>query len=400
MQPRNGCWPSHSAVVSSETTRRPAFHLLGVALLAFVVLGLANESLGVAWPSMRDEFSRPLSDLGLLLAFGSLGYLGASGGYGWAHRRTGTGALLVLGSALLCAGLAGVALASHWALVVVSVVSLGIGGGLTDTGINAHAALTFDLRSINLLHGAYGVGATVGPLVITASLTSGFLWRGGYGLVAALQLVVLTTIWARRQSWAEARIEPDEAGPAGGRAQRSVMLLFFFLYTGVEVAAGQWAFTLLTEGRGLSTGAAGIWVAAYWGGLTAGRLGFGVTGHRLRASAILQGSLITALVGVAILWLDPAGLGFVGLPLAGLGFAAVFPTLVSLTPARIGRARSTSSIGYQLASASLGAASVPWVLGVFAENMGIDALGPGLFIAVVTLGVVYMASERSARRPT
>jgi fucose permease len=380
--------------VSKQVSPRPVLGLLILTFLAFVVLGMAHESLGVAWPSMRAALGRPVSDLGLLIAFSSLGYLLASAGYGWAHRRTGTGALLVLGAALLGIGLVAMALASGWAVVVVASVFLGLGGGLTDTGINAHAALSFDLGSINLLHGAYGVGATIGPLIVTISLTSGFRWRGGYGLVAGLQVLVLAMIWMRRGSWAEGEgALDDEPGSVGRRPQMWTMLALFFLYTGVEVAAGQWAFTLLTEGRGMSPGPAGIWVATYWGGLTAGRLGLGVIGRRLSPSRTLNGSLLVALVGLAVLWWDPAGAGVVGLPIAGLGLAAVFPTLVAVTPTRMGRMRSTSSIGRQLAAASLGAASIPWLLGIVAEAYGLVVLSPGLFIAGVALAVVHVVGS-------
>ena len=380
--------------MTKPLSARPALGVLSVALFAFVVLGMAHESLGVAWPSMRAEFDRPISDLGMLLAFSSTGYLIASGFYGWAHRRAGTGALLMVGSSLVCLGLAGVSLGRGWPIVAAAALSMGLGGGLIDTGLNAHAALSFDLRSINLLHGAYGIGATLGPLVMTASLSAGFLWRGGYGLVAVLQLLVIAALWATRGSWAEDAGDDDRGlePPAGSMW---LMIVLFFLYTGVEVAAGQWAFTLLTEGRGMTTGAAGIWVATYWGGLTVGRLGFGVIRNELRASSILNGSIVTALAGLLIIWLDPGGIGFAGLPIAGLGLAAIFPTLVSLTPGRIGREKSTSSIGYQLAAASLGAASIPWALGIVAEASGVLALGPGLFVAGLVLAAVHLAGNRS-----
>ena len=148
----------------------------------------------------------------------------------------------------------------------------------------------------------------------------------------------------------------------------------------------------------MGTAAAGTWVAIYWGGLTLGRFGFGLVGDRLAPSRILRGSMLVSLLGLGILWLDPFDLGASGLPIAGLGFAAVFPTLVSLTPARIGRLRSTRSMGFQLAAANLGAAGVPWLLGLVAESYGLDSLPAGLFAVAVLLAVINQASDRDARR--
>jgi fucose permease len=381
--------------VSQARSNRPSLRGLIVALSAFVMLGLIDGGLGVAWPSMREFFDRGVAELGLLLAFGSVGYLTASAGYGRLHRRWGTGALLGAGSTLLFVGVTGFALGPAWGVVAGSAVLLGLGGGLVDTGMNAHAALAFDVGSINLLHACYGVGATLGPVVITLSLVTSDSWRWGYAAMAVLQVLTAAAVWARRSRWAGS--EPDLAGESPGTGARAPLLflvVLFFLYTGVEVGAGQWAFTLLSEGRGLSTAAAGVWVAIYWGGLTVGRFGFGLVGDRLTPARILNGSMVVSVAGIAWLWTDPGGLGVVGLPVAGLGLAGVFPTLVSVTPARLGRVRSTKAMGYQLAAANLGAAVVPWVLGIIAESRGVASLAPGMFVASVALAMVYLASER------
>jgi fucose permease len=67
--------------------------------------------------------------------------------------------------------------------------------------------------------------------------------------------------------------------------------------------------------------------------------------------------------------------------------------LVTLTPARIGLTRSTRSMGYQLAAANLGAAVLPWTLGLVAQARGLEALGPGLFVVGVLLATVHLLAE-------
>ena len=174
------------------------------------------------------------------------------------------------------------------------------------------------------------------------------------------------------------------------------MLSVFLIYTGVEVATGQWSFSLLTLDRGLSPGSAGIWVGLYWGGLTVGRLIFGLVGERITASRTLNWSIGIALAGLAFLWWDPADLGVLGLPVTGLGFAAVFPTMVSLTPARTGRSASTKMVGFQLAAANVGAAIVPWSLGLLAAEAGLGFLPAGVAILTLVLGGLHMLVDRRA----
>jgi hypothetical protein len=56
--------------------RRP--FLVPLAFLAFVSLGLPDGVLGVAWPSLRRSFDRPIDQLGLLLLSMMAGYLASS----------------------------------------------------------------------------------------------------------------------------------------------------------------------------------------------------------------------------------------------------------------------------------------------------------------------------------
>lgn len=387
------------APVTDTPRRRPPTPLLVVALGIFVLLGALTSVLGVAWPSMMEVFARPVSDLGSLLAFTSVTFVSAAVLYGRMHERVGTGRLIGSGSVVVVVGLIAAALAPSWPVLVVSSLLLGLGSGLLDTGVNAHSALTFDVRSINLLHACFGLGATLGPAVITLSLTATGAWRAGYVALALVQVVAVVAIWARQRDWVDPDVRTsEEAAGVLNRLRLFLLLAIFFLYTGVEVAAGQWAFTLLSEERGMSTAAAGVWVAAYWGGLTVARLALGAIGHRFSIGQTLGWSMAIALVGLAVLWADPGGVGFIGLPITGVGFAAVFPALIAVTPARMGPSNSTRAIGYQFAAATLGVATIPWVLGVVAENACLQTLAPGLFLFTVLEAAVIWISGREAAR--
>lgn len=376
--------------------RRTPFRVIALALSAFVVLGIADSGLGVAWPSIREFTGRDLSDLGLLLAALSFGYLLASTSFGRLDRALSLGRLLVIGALLLAVSAVGLTVMSGWPMAFVAIGVMGMGAGLIDVGMNAHAALEFDRGSINHLHAAYGVGATTGPVLLATSLAVGLEWRGGYAAVALIQVALAYAIWKRRSTWSSAHRSDDPSREVGmvGRGTTAGMLMVFLVYTGVEVATGQWAFSLLTLGRGMGAASAGVWVALYWGGLTAGRITFGIAGERVTASRALTSSIGVALIGLGFLWWDPAGWGVLGLPVAGLGFAAVFPTMVALTPARIGRMRSTQMIGYQLAAANIGAASIPWALGILAGLVGLGWLPVGLLAVTAVLGVLHLWLDR------
>ncbi|MGH9059760.1 MAG: MFS transporter, partial [Acidimicrobiales bacterium] len=169
----------------------------------------------------------------------------------------------------------------------------------------------------------------------------------------------------------------------------------FFAYAGVEISTGQWSFTLLTEGRGLSPGLAGGLVSSYWGALTLGRVVAALAGHRVGPSALLDVGVLGTVAGTALLWWDPVpAAGAAGLGLTGLGLSGIFPTLVSLTPTRLGTARSTRAVGYQLAAASVGGALLGALAGLVAGVSGLPTIFPYLLATAVLVAVLHTVLVR------
>src|SRR5262245_42658285 len=154
-------------IVTPSARPSPGTALLGIAFVAFVSLGLPDGVLGVAWPSMRRSFDLPLSALGALLAAAMAGYLASSFGSGVVVARLGVGSLLAWSSATMVASSLAYAMAPAWSVVVAGGVLAGLGAGAIDAGINAYAAARFPPRLVNWLHACYGVGAMLGPLVMT-----------------------------------------------------------------------------------------------------------------------------------------------------------------------------------------------------------------------------------------
>jgi fucose permease len=397
-----------------SSRRRLAAATLPAALLALASLGLRDGSLGVAWPSMRTTFHQPLSSLGLLLLLANAGYLLSSATSGRATRRLGAGPLLAIASTAAATALAVYCIAGWWPLLLGAAAVLGLANGAIDAGVNAHVALHHSVRAMGLIHASYGVGATAGPILVAGMLGAGAGWQPAFAVLLAIEVALALWFWTSRPAWtapgreAEAKAEAiAEAAPPGARvevpARRALLplsLAVFFVYTGVELATGAWAFSLLTLHWRLDRGPAGAWVASYWGALTAGRVLLGLAGHRTTPDRVLRWSTAAALVGALAVWWHPSDwIGGAGLPLLGAGLAAVFPTLVSLTPARHGAGRAHAVIGYQLAAASIGGSGMAALAGVVADQFGLAALGPFLAVAAAALLLLVEATAAVSRRP-
>jgi MFS family permease len=91
--------------------------------------------------------------------------------------KIGVGGLLAASSALVALGLVGYALAPAWALFCSVAFFVGLGSGAIDSALNAYATRHFSVRHVNWLHACWGVGASTGPVIMTATCA-----RGGISL--------------------------------------------------------------------------------------------------------------------------------------------------------------------------------------------------------------------------
>lgn len=394
--------------------RRRVPVVAGLMVAAYVAAGLPQGSLGVAWPSMRETFDRPLSGLGLVLVVMTVGYLLATASHGTVVGRVGTGGLFVGAAAVASVGAIAFAAAPVWPVLLLGGALVGLGGGVIDAGLNSYVALNHSPRLLNLMHGGFGIGATGGPLAMTALVGAGVSWRVGFGAMAAVQVATACGFWLTRGRWRtgatrspdgsdlagpidprdlaepdpDEPVEPDAPVPRHGVIV-GLSMSAFFAYNGVEIAVSSWAFTLLTA-RGLSTAGAGLATTLYWAALTGGRLTIGAAGHRVTPPQVLVGSMVGVLAGGALLWLGPVGLAPFALAVLGAGLAGVFPAMVALTPARVGEHRAPSVIGYQLAAAGIGGAAIPALVGIVGQRLGAEAIGPALAVACAALVVTYL----------
>jgi fucose permease len=355
--------------------------------LSFVVLGLPDYAHGVAWPALRSDLHRPLSDLGVLYAVQMAGYLLVSTSMGRLTARWGLDRVLDASTVACAASLVVVAVAPAWPVVLLGFLVLGLGSGGMDTGFNAAVALRNDGRLMGVLHAGYGVGAGVGSIAMGTALVVGS-WRTGYAAMAVGTAGVLVLLLTRTLGAAPPPKE-HHGTPKG------VLLpcLVFFVYVSLEVTVGAWAFTYLTDQRHLGDLAASTWVAVYWVGLTAGRLWLGGPGHRHAPTRLLASSVALAVAATIVLWVG-GPVAPVGLLVGGLGLSVAFPVLMLVTPERVGPERAAAAVGLQAASGSVGSAVGPWVAGLVLDGAGIGWYGP----VTLAMAAALAASVAALRR--
>ncbi len=380
--------------------------LLVTAYLGFISLGLPDTLIGVAWPSVRDFFGKQQSDIGWIFFGAGASYFVSGLLTGKLLKSFGIGLLLGVSSLLVAASALGYSAAPVWTLFAACSLLHGLGSGAIDAGLNHYVASHFSARHMNWLHACYGIGATLGPLIMTSMLVSLGSWRAGYAAVGSL-LLLLTglfiytrKLWDTRGETTDAPSEPEAAVSMRDAVKHGGVwahIGLFFIYTGLEVTVGQWSFTVMTEARGMSKESAGMWVTIYWASIATGRVVFGFIIERLGIDRLLRLSMLAAVAGTALF---AANLPFsaAALALSGLGLASIYPCLMTRTPQRLGKARAAHAIGFQVSAAMVGAAVFPSACGWLAQSRGLEAVALTTVAMAAGLLVIHEGLLRFDRK--
>ena len=378
--------------------------LILLSFIAFISLGLPDGLLGVAWPSIRETFSLRLDALGILLVASTSGYITSSFLSGKLIAKLGVGGTLAASCFLTGAGLIGYTLVPAWWMMVLLGVVAGLGAGAIDAGLNTYIASHFGEGLMQWLHASFGVGVTLGPLIMTAGLNWFNDWHWGYQNVGTAQILLAGCFLLTLRMWQRTPELPHEEEKKEMRLtdyntpisetlkQSSVWmsLLMFFIYTGIEVSFGSWTYSLLTLSRNVPTEVAGLWSGSYWATFTLGRILAGLLTRRLGVKNLLVLGQVAAACGAVLLWWNPfPTASIIAVSIIGFALAPIFPALVSLTSLRVGDHHAANTIGMQISAAGFGAAVIPGLAGVLAENISLEAIPVYLTILFGVLIATY-----------
>ncbi|MFB6075363.1 MAG: sugar MFS transporter [Haloarculaceae archaeon] len=384
-------------------TERRQRLLWTVAIFAFVASDAVGFQMrGALLPSIQQEFTVSRALLGLVATAGTLGFVVSVFAVGMVAGRIDVrlatvGSALVVGLSALLMGVAP-AFVVYLGLLFVRGVGTGPFRGL-DRVILSHLYPEGRARIFNLYAVVWALGATAGPIVVTAALGLGN-WRYAYAVVGAGFLLSTALLWRLELPASlgnETAITRAEVTTVARRPAVLGMTVALLLNGGIEgslftwlpsFAAGQ--FPEATANLVLSTFLVAYVPARLFYSYVTDR-----TGRTLDVVLVAVALAIPLLAAVLVVE-GPALFAVV----FGLGctISAVFPTLsafgVEAVPEHSGPVNALSTSG-----AYLGIATVPAVVGYLA---GEDGLGGALWLLVGLLGVLLavLVVTRFARSPS
>jgi len=360
-----------------------------VAIFAFLGLGgAAIQARGALIPTFEGYFEVSKGLLGLVTPVGTVGFVTAMVWIGPASGRIDLRRFLLAGSVLMTIALVLIGIAPTFFVLLVMIGVRMFGFGIfraLDRPTVSHLFPESRARLFTLEEMAWAVGATAGPLVVTAILLQ-FSWRLTYLVLAALAVPIVALIW---------RLDPPPGSvheeSFGFEDVRSVlghpsvygMVFALILSGGIESAFFTWLPSYAQET--FSGGVAGVTLSIYLVAYIPGRLIFSRLSERFRFTDLLIGVAIvlTVLLYVTFVLVDGPAL-LVLIFVLGLLVSGLYPTLISLgiesNPAYTGPVNAIANVATQA-----GFFTVPAAIGFLADAYTIQQ---AMLVQIVLAGVL------------
>jgi fucose permease len=372
--------------------------LLIIIYLSFISLGLPDSLLGSAWPSMYGGLNVPLHYAGYVSMIIAGGTVISSFFSGRIIRRLGTGMVTALSVLMTAVALLGFSFSSAFALLCLWAVPLGLGAGSVDAALNNYVALHYKAKHMSWLHCFWGVGASMGPIIMSFFLVNKNSWNMGYRAIGLIQcclvaiLFITISLWGKNKSQnnnekneTSQGVKFKELFHTAGVKQ---ILVAFFCYCSLESTTGLWGSSFLVMEKNISPEIAARWISLYYIGITFGRFISGFLTMKLNNRQMVRLGQGLICCGIIAIILPVSWFLLPGFFIIGLGCAPIYPSLLHDTPKNFGSEKSQAIMGIQMASAYIGTTFMPPLFGRITSYFGFNIFP--LFIGSILILNIIM----------
>lgn len=363
--------------------------LIAAAILAILVYGMIAAMLGTLLPALGTKFSLNPEQNASIAFWQGIGLVIASLSVGPLVDIKGKKIGMLLGLGLIAISLFLLPTATGYETSRALFLLAGLGGGIVVTAANALVGDISDTKRssmLNLLNIFFGLGGILTPFI--GSTLGGNAFILCY-VIASLTVVtwIVSAVTPMAPPAGEVAFKLSEMGSILNRPVLYVISLFLLLYVAAEV--GVWNFLVVhLVGQGIPTETAQSILA--WGfalGLMVGRLIASRILIKVNPVTVLAAaSLLIAVTLYFVLQTADPTMAAVGVFLAGMAMAPVFPTSLGVTGDCFRRGTATA-MGIVITAGWIGILVSSPIIGSIA---GTDASQYKTALLILPAGAVIM----------
>jgi fucose permease len=363
---------------------------IATASLSVALTGISSIMIGSLLPSIVTDLHLTNIQTGILTGSPGFGYLAGVLLAGFLGDRVGYQLFWRLGAFAGFLALVGVALAPSFGLMLIGTSAIGLVPGFFDGSINPLLVILANDRpasTLNRVHSFFGIGVTIGPLLVGLALYSGLHWRWHFCLAATLAIVVLIAVL--RLSFRKQPIPRPALSTLFRSRPLAYAIIAAAMYGGLEVIMLSWTVLYLNRVRLVSPATASLAVSLFGFTLMVGRFAASSIAEQIGYKRLVVGGGLAAALGlVLMLFLPGQILPWLGIGVTGLAMSGIFLTITaevnSESPGLGGTVTAIVS-----AASGLGKMLLPLAIGQLTQSINLSS---GLLLGVVcglVLAIAY-----------
>jgi len=371
------------------------FLLLMIIYISFIALGLPDALLGSAWNLVRDDLNVSLGSLGIMTLI--IYIMSIISTYNaprllrlfqtkWITfvSITFTGVALILLSQI-----------NAFYQMLFFAIPLGIGAGAIDVSLNHYLAKNYKASHMNYLHSFYGIGVTLGPSIMAATLKNES-WRNGYIIVGSILVVIALLVLLSFKLWRKETVEEKVHHEHiklkdALRIKKALNSLFIFLlYVHIESLLGAWIASYIYLTKEVTYAIAALFTTTYYLGLTLGRLLSGIFSKHLSPVKLIIIGITTMITGALLLLFrfNSYYFYFIIIGIIGLGSGPIFPNMMFINKHQFEEKQLSKIISLQMVIGYMGFGLLTPLAGLLFDQVSIT-LYP--YILIFSLSLLTLA---------
>lgn len=373
--------------------------------LAFFIFGLTDNLKGPTLPAMLEEMNISYGTGGNIFFGQYLGFLIATLFTGLLADRFGLKSVILLAGALMLIGAGGYSSLNTIWLLALSLFILGLGLGGLELGPNALIVSIHHERKglfLNLMSVFHGLGSMLAPLAAGWLLTMGVFWRTIYHwelfLILAFILYFVLIRFPQKDAQEHEGLDFKQLSKVAFQPSLIWFYISIALYVAVEIGMASWMVTFLQNEQSQSVAESTRALTIFFGTIMLGRFVGGFLVHRIGYLRSILFASIASVVCIAVGLFGPPDLSFF-LPLTGLFFSIIFPTITAAVSDR--HTKNTNSIlGMLFTCAGAGGMVGPWIIGLTSDAFGLQTgFSMNLAFAILMTFAIYVLMKGKQHVP-
>ena len=347
--------------------------------LMFLMFAMTTDSVGLIIPRIIEEFKLSMTAAGAFHYANMIAIALAGIFLGYLADKLGRKKTIILGLILFALNSYLFIVGNNFMFFIMLLVISGAAIGIFKTGALAlvgdiSRSTTEHTATMNTVEGFFGVGAIIGPAIVTWLLGGGFSWKWIYIIAGTIcVLLIATAMLVKYPKTVKSMDEPIDLKRTMGMMKNLYALGFsfgIFLYVAAECAIYVWMPTLFEGYSGSFTFIVAYATSIFFILRVIGRfLGAWVLARFNWTSvmALFSLSIFICFIGSMIGGLS---YGIWLLPLSGLFMSMIYPTLNSKGISCFPKTEHGAVAGVILFFTCVAAAAGPWAMGVVSDIFG------------------------------